>query len=86
MTNYTYNLDKEPVMWKSRMVENPNPPPDYIEEDYGIQPDVGTSDMTNKNIISCTWNGETKVLTIVWDGTLSTSDKAILDQIVVDNS
>lgn len=51
----------------------------------GILFDINGSEMTNKDIQSCTWRENAQTLTIVWDGTLTTDDKTILDGIVANN-
>jgi hypothetical protein len=52
----------------------------------GIQFDVANSDMDNKDIVCGTWWAETELLSLTFTGTLSTSDKSILDSIVENNS
>ena len=52
----------------------------------GIHFDVANSVMTDKTIESCTWRHADETLHIVFTNELSGSDKAILDQIVEDNS
>lgn len=51
----------------------------------GIQYDVANSEMTDMGIISGTWWKDSAKLELVFEDELSSSDKAILDQIVVDN-
>lgn len=52
----------------------------------GIHYDVANSEMTDKSIEYCTWWQNEEKLLVVFTNELSTEDKAILDQIVADNS
>lgn len=52
----------------------------------GIQFDVANSSMTDKSIVSGTWWKDTEILQLVFTNELSQDDKAILDEIVSDNT
>ncbi len=51
----------------------------------GIHYDVENSAMTDKTLEYCTWHEDTQLLIVVFTGTLSGADKALLDGIVTDN-
>jgi hypothetical protein len=51
-----------------------------------IHLDVASSALTDKTIEWCRWDESTKCLRIIFTNELTSEDKAILDQIVTDNS
>jgi len=51
----------------------------------GIHKCVADSEMTNKNLNSCTWDEDSEILEIEFTGELVSADKDILDLIVSGN-
>lgn len=87
MKIYKYpNKTTSPTLNDARYVENPTPPPDYIEERFGIIPDIGNSDMIDKTVEYADWDKETELLQVIFTNELSAEDKTKLDTIVTNNS